>query len=461
MSLSRRDLIKLAAASGALLVANPSDALARPGKRPPKISPDRRSKLFPRSGLRLVHADLHNHTLLSDGDGQAEDAFASMRAAGLDVAAITDHSGTGKLLGETCQGCEAALGIDEGEWRRLGELAQAANDDGSFVALRGFEWSSPVLGHINVWASQTWTDPAATGGVGASATAATLLHEGNNPLPSGVESHVNELLRLLPDGEASMAGFYDWLKSPPDRPVLGGGADALAGFNHPGREAGRFGFFTFEPALRDRIVSLEMFNRNEDYLFEQVSGGAPSPLAECLDAGWRVGLLGVTDEHGTNWGNPLGKGRSGLWVRTIDREGVREAMQSRRFFSTRERGLRLDASFDGFPMGSVVDHRSGVVRFGLDIDKGPEWIGKTLRVQVLQTGRPVPTVVHETDVTVPHPEDEAIFFSAPISRDDGDWIVLRVTDPARPAAAGAAPFPAFAAAGHAVAYASPFFLGTT
>ena len=34
-------------------------------------------------GTRLVHADLHNHSLLSDGDGDPAEAFASMRSAGL------------------------------------------------------------------------------------------------------------------------------------------------------------------------------------------------------------------------------------------------------------------------------------------------------------------------------------------------------------------------------------------
>ena len=34
------------------------------------------------TGTRLVHADLHNHTLLSDGDGDPAEAFASMRSAG-------------------------------------------------------------------------------------------------------------------------------------------------------------------------------------------------------------------------------------------------------------------------------------------------------------------------------------------------------------------------------------------
>ncbi len=294
MAITRRNALTLGAASGALLLAGGAVATAQ--------EVGRESRVFPGSGERLLQADLHNHTLLSDGDGRAEDAFASMRAAGLDVAAITDHSAVGKLQGDLCQGCAGAVGIDESEWRRIGQLADAANEGGAFVAMQGFEWSSPTLGHINVWGSRTWTDPLATAGIGAATTAAALVHAGGDPLPGPIATVVNALLRRSPENRVSMAGFYDWLQASPDRPLAGGGRDALAGFNHPGREAGRFGFFTYEPRLADRIVSIEMFNRGEDYLFEQVDGGAPSPLVECLDAGWRVGILGVTDEHGTAWG---------------------------------------------------------------------------------------------------------------------------------------------------------------
>lgn len=454
---SRRTLLKAGAASGALLLASPTVAHAR-GTRTPRVDPARRSKLFPREGRALAHADLHNHTLLSDGKGMAEGAFASMRANGLDVAAITDHAGIGKLQGDTCQGCAAAIGIDESEWRRLAVLADGANVDGSYVAMRGFEWSSPTLGHVNVWQSQTWTDPLATGGVGGSATAASFAHEGSTQLPAEAAAEVDAILRSSPEGEASMTGFYGWLKSDPGRPVTGRGSDAFAGFNHPGREEGRFGGFTFDPMLQQRIVSLELFNRGEDYLFEGVDAGAASPLVECLDAGWKVGVLGVSDEHGTRWGEPEGKGRTGLWTSSLTRAGVREAMLGRRFFATRERGLRLDASAQGLPMGADVGHAEGPISFGLDIDRGAAWVGLPLRVQVLQTGRPLPTVVHEVDVTVPAPDAPPIRFSAPVSRANGAWVVLRVTDPALPADSRAPAGSPYAAAGSAVAYASPFFL---
>jgi predicted metal-dependent phosphoesterase TrpH len=49
-----------------------------------------RSRLVP--GPFLAHADLHNHTRLSDGRGDPAAAFPALRAAVLDVAAITDHA---------------------------------------------------------------------------------------------------------------------------------------------------------------------------------------------------------------------------------------------------------------------------------------------------------------------------------------------------------------------------------
>jgi hypothetical protein len=44
------------------------------------------------------------------------------------------------------------------------ELASRAQSDGTFVALRGFEWTSPRQGHMNVWFSTHWTDSVSTNG---------------------------------------------------------------------------------------------------------------------------------------------------------------------------------------------------------------------------------------------------------------------------------------------------------
>jgi hypothetical protein len=463
-------MLKAGAASGALLLGRPLGALGDSLGPTDEFSTSRSSRLF--AGTQLAHADLHNHTLVSDGAGNPAEAFASMRDAGLDVAALTDHAtfswgtlsavdpcqATRPVLGDPHDGdrddCRSLAGLDEAGWEHTRGLADGADDPGEFTAIRGFEWSSPFLGHVNVWFSERWIDPLHTGGVGPEGLGqyARQLPGLGEPLGAGLDS----VLRGAPGNGAGMAAFYRWLQLDPSTPGIGGGADGIAGFNHPGREPGRFGYFAPDPAVRDRIVSMEIMNRREDYLFEGFRDGQPSPLVECLDAGWRVGLLGVTDEHGTDWGHPDGKGRGGLWVRELTREGVREALVARRFFATFLRGLRVDASANGVQMGGTLSHRSGPITFALDIDRGPEWEHKPLQIQVLRTGAEVPEVVHVEDVEVPAADEPVISFSVPIDVEDGSWVVLRVADPE---AANAEPGPARHPANmRAVAYASPFYL---
>jgi hypothetical protein len=350
VSVTRREILKAGAAAGALLIAKPMGALAQ-ALGPHPFATSRSSRLFP--GTRLVHADLHNHTLMSDGDGSPEAAFASLRAAGLDVAALTDHATIGMEIPgmSSCSECSSLAGIDETKWARAGEIADSNYDPGNFVAIRGFEWSSPTLGHVNVWFSEKWVDPLHTAGASTGEGIGQFMHtESDKRFPSGLSEPLDAFIKMAPTSGITMQPFYDWLKSHPDTPVLGGGLDGIAGFNHPGRETGRFGYFSFRPDLKDRLVSCEVFNRTEDYMFEGTDFGVASPINECLNAGWKVGLLGVTDEHGTDWGYPDGKGRTGLWVDGITREDVREAMLARRFFSTRLKGLRLDASANGVRM---------------------------------------------------------------------------------------------------------------
>lgn len=384
-------LLMLAAAAAAPQTAYASPARTVRDATPlPAAGAARASRIT--QGTQLVHADLHNHTAMSDGDGDPELAFASMRDAGLDVAALTDHT---TLF--------AIEGLSRREWDRTGMLADAADDPLQYTALRGFEWSHPLLGHVNVWFTDQFVD-------------------------------------LL--GAIGMGQLYDWLT---DR-------DGLASFNHPGREQGRFDNFDFEAAARAQVVGLEMFNRRDDYLFHGWSDGQSSPLTACLNAGWRTGLTGVTDEHGTDWGVPEGKGRSGLWVVENTRQAVFEAMQARRFFATRVSGLRLDATANGVRMGGSLPLASGDVQFAVDLDRGPVWDGKPLHIQVLRPGSDAPEVadVIETE------SGNLVQFTVPLEVADGPWVVLRISDPAAP---NDAPGPA----GHpcndfGVAYTSPWWL---
>lgn len=386
------------------------------------------------SGTHALHADLHNHTNLSDGAGNADDAFDCMRSAGLDAAALTDHAGfTGLDALERVREVVPWAGmpvkiIQAADFVRAGELADSADDPGRFTAVRGFEWTTPHLGHVNVWFSRDWT-----------------------PV----------------DDRAGIQGLHEWLSGPAP------GDDTLFGLNHPGREPLRFDGFAHDPRLTDRLVSMEVFNRGEDYLFEGHRLGLGSPLLECLAAGWRPGLLGVSDEHGRRWGFEPGLGRGGLWVRDWSRAGVHEALRARRFFATREPGLRLDVvvsavdpargATDGPPgpaarLGGTLGVPAGTttLEVDVDVDAGPASIGRQLEVQVLTTGISVPTVLAVQRVSAGTPQTVRVDLQGGWAADEVPWLVVRVADPA---AHNLQPGPD----GHpcnnrALAYASPVYL---
>ncbi len=454
--LTRRQVLRSSGAAGALLLAPPLRTLAGGLEPPGAPAVARASRLVP--GTLAVHADLHNHTLLSDGAGDPAAAFGSMRSAGLDVAALTDHATVSQFLPESpCVvdpsggECQSLAGIHEGSWQRTAALADDADVPGEFTAIRGFEWSSPTLGHMNVWFSSDWADPLHTGGLGSPEDIAAFAADNGGP---AVLSQLAGLVRSTPAAGAGMRGWYEWLKQDPSTPGLGGGADGLAGFNHPGREQLRFSEFTHDPALLERVVTLELFNRREDYLFERVDEGRTSPLVACLDAGWRTGLIGVTDEHGTDWGFPEGKGRAGMWVTELSRAGVRAALLDRRVYATSRQGLRLDATANGVRMGRTLGHRSGRVELRVDLAGGPCEPGRVVGLQVLRTGSPLPAVVEAVEVAVP---DDGVL-TLPVDADvaDGRWLVLRVSLPDEPADGRAdATYRAF---GAGIAYSSPWWL---
>lgn len=400
-----------------------------------------------RPGTVVLHGDLHNHTLISDGYGDPASAFASMREAGLDVAALTDHVHFADDVRAGLGGgghSEPALaryagrprgGLTAEGWQHTAALADAHDAPGIFTAIRGFEWTEPWTGHVNVWHTPGYT-PVREAGRMDELFAWLIDQQGQD----GDGSHGSRASAgsAAPHASAAPHGSH--------------GLAGLAGYNHPGREPGRFSEFHFVPQARDQLVSLEIFNRYDDYLFEGYGVGSTSPLVACLEAGWRPGLIGVTDEHGDDWGYPEGKGRAGIWVHSHTRAGVHEALMARRVFATRVAGLRLDATANGMRMGSTLRHRRGPVRFEVDLDRGQSWSGRELEIQVLRPDTPVPAVI---DVGICHAGEPATL-TVPIDYDDGGWVVLRLADPE---ALNTSPGPdGHPANNAAIAYTSPWYL---
>lgn len=382
----------------------------------------RRSRLDP-GGPFLLVGDLHNHSTLSDGSGTPQAAYRQMRDAGLDVAALTDHASIPRSQREDLglhQYPDAdALAVarmmprsfDDAGWRLMGELADAFDVPGVFTALRGFEWTEPWLGHINVWFSDGYVDV---------------------------------------DTPGSLAGLFAFLAEQEQK--------ALFGYNHPGREAGRHEAFLLPGDAGDlpvRMVALEAFNRADDYLFGMDGHhGRDSALVACLDAGWRPGLIGCSDEHGQRFGL-AGRGRTGLWVPEHSRDGVYEALSARRTFATREAGLRLDATLDGERMGSAVTAQ-GTADLAVDLAES-SYQGREVELQLMTSAAAVGGQSPEVTVvqTLPALVGEVTRALVEIPTDAG-WLMLRVADRRR--GYGRSAPPDHPASSWGIAYASPWWL---
>ena len=459
--LSRRRFLQAAAVLGGGLAIRPSLASTLGGV-PDSQGASRLSKLGDGS-LMLVHTDLHNHSFISgDAEGEPYHALSNIRAAGIDVACMTEHAVSGKNHGQiTCGtwqdgGCRFIEGINRNDWKTMAQIADAAYVPGSFVSFRGFEYSTPTIGHINVWFGKDFTDPA---------------HEGALATPRAL----SEMWRVFPQAKpvadkfqdapdtALIKPFYDWLSKKPGSLPFGGGSDAIASFNHPGY-FGNFQNFLYHEKAAGRIFLIEGFNsitydQNQsdghnatDFFWYGRDRGLPQPFNACFNAGWRVGFTGVSDEHSGVYGQ-MGKGRGGLWVGGLTRQAVRAGIMSRRSFGTREPGLRIDATANGVPMGSVMKPQ-GPLTIQLDIDRGPDWVGKTLYAQIIGPGAKDPKLLDVKQIVVPSPTDPPLSFTA---TPNGSWLFMRITDPARALdPLGVAPFET-ALHGGACAYVSPWF----
>jgi hypothetical protein len=99
---------------------------------------------------RTYWGDIHLHSILSDGAGDAERGYRFGRdVMALDVVAYTDHDTMGFFIPPQWQ--RARMHRDY--FARLCALADAFNDDGAFVTLPAYEWTKQpnMGGHINVY----------------------------------------------------------------------------------------------------------------------------------------------------------------------------------------------------------------------------------------------------------------------------------------------------------------------
>jgi hypothetical protein len=331
------------------------------------------------AGAAEFTGGIHGHSAYSDGyvGSRPADVLASAKRNGNDFFAVTDHSDTLQVpisASEECLqgippiGCAIADQVHPADsfrkWAATKEQAQAATTS-SFTGIRGFEWTSDRFGHINVIGSTNQTNAKIDGGY------------------------------------ADLDLFYAWLSRPA---LLGGGADGLAIFNHPGDKklstddpAYNWNDFAYDPAVDDRMVGVEVYNSGSDFGSPHQHGsGDDGWYAHALDRGWHVGAVGGEDlghKRGDDWGGP-GQAKTVIIAANRSWPALRSALQARRFYAVRNPGTHLAFTVDGAPMGSRLARPAGAV-----VTVHGAVAGGTALDLVTSGGRVVATGADTLDVT--------------------------------------------------------------
>lgn len=297
--------------------------------------------LVVRSDLpRVLWADLHGHSNLSDGTGTPEDYFRYARdVAGLDAAALTDHDHWGV----------AALYASPRAWQRSLQAAERFNEPGRFVALTGFEWTNWMHGHRHVLYFDT--------GLGS-----TRAHEALQA-PAGVEGAA---LAAAADPTAPMV--YSASDPAYDTPAklwdaLRGQAALTFAHHTAGGPISTNWDYAPDPVLEPvtEIVSTHGSSEAADAPFA-LPDATGSFVRDVLGRGYRLGFIGSGDSHDGHPGlvqlaTPKGRrgGLAAILSDRHDRGGILEALRRRRSYATNGVRIWLDMTLDGAPMGSVLD----------------------------------------------------------------------------------------------------------
>ena len=274
---------------------------------------------------RVYWGDIHGHTALSDGTGDPTDYYRYARdAAGLDVAAITDHAALGfrPLRGKP--------------WNILKDAAEEYNEPGRFVTLLGYEWTSWIYGHRNVYYAGLEGEPI-------------------SPYDSGAES---------PAGLFALLDKWDPVTIPHH---VAGGPIAMDWSNTPHH---RF----------ERLIEVFSVHGNCEYegcpgmIYHAESGHF---VQDALADGRKLGLLASGDGHIGHPGRWIPSYKQGLvafWADELSREALWESLRGRRVYGTSGARILLHFTVNGHPVGSdipwgemVAPRRCTVNVFGTEV----------------------------------------------------------------------------------------------
>ncbi|UCH09995.1 MAG: DUF3604 domain-containing protein [Fidelibacterota bacterium] len=269
--------------------------------------------------------DIHIHTKLShDGYGMEPYRYAR-EVAGLDFAAVADHW---QSLGQA--------GYDQ-----VRDWAEDAQEAGHFVTLLADERDpGEFTGHHNLYfrgadrfmeaaavpENPEFADPDRPG----------HLQAALNPSEAMLIPHHTGLSwrRISEDGRLSMAIDLAACEDGGLRPVM-------EIYSHHGQSE------QWDP---QHVLSYEFSRMRKAERRSNVSVAGPYYAQDYWMAGRRLGVIGSSDEHSGRPGLRHG-GLAAVWAEELSREGIFDALRSRRCYATTGERILVDFSIAGIDMG--------------------------------------------------------------------------------------------------------------
>ena len=254
---------------------------------------------------KVYYGNLHSHTGISDGEkgSSATDAYTYARdKAKIDFFAVTDHE---EQIGQN---------IFEKEWDEIVNAANATAVPGKYVTIYGYEWGSPVNGHINFFMQD--------------------------------HKYTDLLIYLLP---VSML-WAEIEKTPA----------VLMQFNHPKGGGSNWDHFKYNATVAQYASLIEI---RKPITADDDEEAHEKAYVQALDNGWHVSAVSNQDNHGPDWGDK-DDWRTAVWTDDFSRAGILDALKAGRTYSTGDKNLVLWFSCDGHTMGdsSPVKDMSCVVK---------------------------------------------------------------------------------------------------
>jgi len=318
--------------------------------------------------LEVYYGDIHNHCGISYGHGTLEDAFENARLQ-LDFCSITGHGYWPDMprdeerLRNIVEYHEKGFAKLRKGWESVKAATEANNKDGEFVTFLSYEWHCMRSGDHTIIYKGSEGDiiPAAT------------LSELKKTLAEREREGINAI--AMPHHIGYLTGYrgINWADFTPD----------------------------FTPIVE--IISMHGCSESDDAPYPPLHTMGPrdhnSTAQHGLELGHIFGFVGNTDHHSAHPGS-YACGRTGIWAKSLSRDGIWEAIQERRTYALTGDRIELQFAINANPMGAVIAEHVAERNIEISVIGG----GPIDYIELVKNNKAIHRM-SATDFQMPEPDD--------------------------------------------------------